>query len=1346
MGAGTSFKELEAMMQGAGNAGRGLMGDSDVYKGYRKVQEMAAVAGFLAYQANKSAAEAAVRSVESVQRSVNNSIANNPIAASYQRSGMTNDMVQADIASRISRNEADLSTYRTKFSKAQAANNSMNYSRSDAAAEYAKNSKVMLDMQEKINALTEQNGMLSKAATDLNVLHRANEQSRRFDSVRSDISAGQQNARYVRTIAVNKVFGGSFVGEAYNMMNAVRMVTNPIKNMHHKSVEASLRRKMAFDARMKSDFGNLALRAAPGGGLERMLNRASGHFARKESRTGERIRRNNMRRTKAGRKKLADDDRARRNAARQAARRSRKDAALKGLNRQKDALNKELMDALADAHNKFMLRTGGIGDFNSSPEYRRFLIHYSKKQRDFRRLDRRLNGKLLGKNRMKARRDAFGRFKSGFSGFKNRMSLINAKLTAIFSKIRMLNPLNLLKMAATKLVGIAAGALLQVIMYVAIATGALILIAFFILHFASDMINSVRTDLTGGLDTSQNWCQLILDHLYYDMGREFEQVIRDDAFSHYFTYYYIVTPYYNVPLSVDYSTFGKSWVWEEADNTSRWVIGGEITDIGEDDEFTYGNPLFTVDEGVAREYDSEGYLISANAITWQEGMGESLNTYKDISGAMEGATDMVTWGDNAAALRTEVDPRLNVFPIMAMMHTKYIDNLNYNEWVTALAYTYYMYAMSHDVAKYDSNDSFRMFRLSGNDNGLDYEEMARENEGMSGYNVNVFFHGNRIFEETHTSSTAGNKSRYSGCIVYVNSDYMGTGQSVYFFNSDVWDRKYQSTGTGCDNLYYHSAAINHDESGNYIGNGLSGQVDDTDDSHINGIYCATNVKLVQLFRRAVYEYIYSSTGDTAFGGHQTLIESSMDYIYTVNFLHELAYGEADGYRGTGVDDLCRMMGISVEDLKNIYVPPSDNHTHFYNRLGVTVNGAPGMQGYDFEFGDNKFHNPYGWRGCNDCEYISLAAPNPDDKCNCGGAKAQNIYDEAYDAILHDGACLVYHEAHGIDNSGFNNQENGGSTDIGCGWVYTCGRPTNDEVDGRPCHTHNKNGTCSRHWQCNCGRYSITDTVYVCPGHCAGHLIPSTTVIQRLSYEGLAQGDGFKTTYWLTEDDIMGENKYTDVSQTIFGLGRALGEMQGAEWDVVELRTNIRLKYGTANMPTLPEWKLFWLKRAQGWFSIFPSSGRAFFTVIGKRFVYALAGGIDFYTNNFADFLQNVFINHTGVWNAFVEYKERQWEYALENILGKEEADPMNEETLGNNDDRDMLGFQGWFAPAADYDYPTRYNRSAMSELKMFYGSFYDDSGNIIYKDSQRGFLVGVRNWKEFDVYFPEDLLNTLAQP
>lgn len=126
-------------------------------------------------------------------------------------------------------------------------------------------------------------------------------------------------------------------------------------------------------------------------------------------------------------------------------------------------------------------------------------------------------------------------------------------------------------------------------------------------------------------------------------------------------------------------------------------------------------------------------------------------------------------------------------------------------------------------------------------------------------------------------------------------------------------------------------------------------------------------------------------------------------------------------------------------------------------------------------------------------------------------------------------------------------------------------------------------------------------------------------------------------------------------------------------------------------------------------------------------------------------MQNVFINHKGVWNAFMEYQYRQAEYILEDILGYEEADPFKEETLGDGSLRDNLGFQGWFAPASDYPYPTRYNKSYMSELRTFYGSFYDESGNIIYQDPQKGFLVGVRNWKEFDVYFPEELLNALEQ-
>ena len=1326
MGVGTAFKELDAMAHGAGNAGRSLMGDSDVYQGYRKVQEMAAVIGFASYQANRASAQAAVKQVEAAQRYADNAIANNPIAAGYRGSGLTPEMIQADIASRISRNNADLISCQANLLKAQSDNNHMSYGRSNAAKEYARNSQTVLNMQNQIDALNEQNRMLSKAASDFDTLNRVNEQSKRLDSARADISAGQQNARYVQTIAVNKILGGSFVGDAYNMMNAVRMVSNPIKNMHHKSVEASLRRRMAFDEGAKARLSNLALKAAPGSGVERMLNKASGRFSRESTKTAEKINRNNMKRTKAGRKKLIDDDRARKAATRKAVRRNRRETSLRNLTLQRDMLHKELMDALADARHEFMMN-GGKGSFFSSKEYRRYLIKYSKKQDMFSKLDDRL-GK---KNRRMAKRSKKDLRKMKWQDWKNRRALRKANRRAFFAKLRELNTLNLLKTAASKVIGIAVGALLQVILYVAISTGAMILIAFFILHFASDMINSIRTDLTGELNNSQNWCQLILDHLYYDMGQEFEQVIKDDAFSHYFTYYYIVTPYYNVPLSVDYSTFGKSWIWEEADNTSRWVLSGNITDLGEDDEFTYGNPLYTVNDGAARNYDAEGYLTGTDVVVWEEGKGESLDTYKDVSGAMEGATDMVTWGNNAAKLRTEVDPRLNVFPIMAMMHTKYIDNLNYEEWVTALAYTYYMYAMSHDVAKYDSNESFRFFNLGGNDNGLNYEEMQRENAGMSGYNVNVFFHGERHFQ--HLSSGTNNNN-----YIYVNSDYMGTEQRVYLFNYNAWERKYQFAGAGCDNVYYHSAATHPDGNGGYIIEyGLSGQADDTGDNHINGIYCETNVKLVQLFRRAVYEYIYSGTGNTAFGGYQTMAESQMDYAYTVYYLHKLANGEESGYRGTDVDALCKMMGISVEYLRdNLYIPPSNSSVYFYNRLGVTVNGVPGVQGYDFKFNNNEFTHVYDWRKCPDGQYItiSLAAPNPDDKCDCGGAKAANIYDEAYSAILHDGACLVYHGASGITNN-----FDPGYSDRGCGRVYTCGGEVNArDENGNECHKHTD--SCSSHWQCNCGRYSIPDTVYVCAGHCAGHLIPSTTTVQRLSYEGLAQGDGFKTTYWLTEQDIMGENAFTDVSQTIFGLGRVLGEADDAVWDLTELRANIRAKYGTANMPTLPEWKLFWLKRAQGWFGIFPNSPRAFFTVIGKRFIYAAAGGIDFFTNNLADFLENVFINHTGVMTAL----QTQWE-DIKEALSEEKADPMNEKTLGDNDARDNLGFQGWFAPPSDYDYPTRYSQSAMSELKTFYGSFYDSNGDIIYQDPQRGFLVGVRNWKEFDVYFPEELLNALGQ-
>lgn len=1333
MGIGTAFKELDAMAQGAGNAGRSLMGDSDVYQGYNKVRKAAAVIGFATHFASRKSEEALVKRVDELQRQASSSIAANSVAAGYQGRGMSNDAIQFDISNRISDNNKQISLYNDDITSARDAISKIDFSQTDAMDEYKKQSQAIADAQNKITSYNVENEMLSKAGADFNTLDRMNRHSSSLDAARSDIAAGQQNARYVQTIAVNKLLGGSFVGDAYNTFNTARMITGQIKTMHHKSVKASLEGRIWFNEKTKAHINNLIARTTPGSGVNRILNKASRRLDKNSANTRERIRVNNLKRTKAGRKKLADDNRALRAAERRAARRGRKDASFRGLEKQKADLAREINMARAEARSNFMGKGNKTG-FYKSDEYKEFL---RKNRRKHGRLNR-LNKKIRRKSRTRA---FFSRVDSRITGVKNwfnNRTLRKTRITALFSKLRMLNPLNLLKMAASKVIGVAIGALLQVILYVAMATGAMILISFFILHFASTLINGMRTDLTGELDGSQNWCQLILDHLYYDMGQEFEQVIRDDAFSHYFTYYYIVTPYYNVPLSVDYSTFGKSWIWEEADNTSRWVVSGNITDLGEDDGFTYGNPLFTVNDGVERIYDADGYLVSANAITWEEGKGESLNTYKDVSGAMEGATDMITWGNNADKLRTNVDPRLNVFPIMAMMHTKYIDNLNYEEWVTALAYTYYMYAMSHDVAKYDSNDSFRNFNLGGNDNGVDYLEEMRENEGMSGYNVNVFFHGDREILDPRTSSSVSMAAnRYGRNYIYVNSDYMGTKQRVYFFSNQVYSRGYQSMTTGCDNAYYHSAAAGY--------GGLSGQENDISDGHTDGhtdgIYCETNVKLVQLFRRAVYEYIYSSAGDTAFSGHQALAaDSQMDYTYTVHFLHELANGTESGYMGTGVADLCTMMGISMSDLQKIYMPTGSDYTHSTGQIGVTVNGIPGVQGYDFSFGENTFKPVYEWRECNNFVTINLTEPAfPGAQgCGCGGGNACSIYDEAYDKILHNGACYVYHEVSSYVN---NNNFDSGNPSAGCGQVYTCDRSSNDtREDGMPCHTHND--SCSSHWQCNCGRYHIEDTVYVCAGHCAGHLIPSTTVIQRLSYEGLAQGDGFKTTYWITEREIMGENAYTDVSQTIFGLGRVLGEADDAMMQVTELRTNIALKYSTGGrMPTLPEWKLFWIKRAQGWFSIIPSGPRAFYTVIGKRFIYAAAGGIDFFTNNMADFLENVFINHTGVLAAIEQYNEN-----IVIALRMEAVDPMDETTShGDNNARDNLGFQGWFAPASDYDYPTRYNQSAMSELRMFYGSFYDNNGNIVYQDPQKGFLVGVRNWKEFDVYFPEELLNALGQ-
>ncbi len=167
-----------------------------------------------------------------------------------------------------------------------------------------------------------------------------------------------------------------------------------------------------------------------------------------------------------------------------------------------------------------------------------------------------------------------------------------------------------------------------------------------------------------------NYCQAIANAVTYDIGAEYTYIMDTNTERQFLNT--VVVGKYGLPCTPqETSTYDKSYVWEESDNVSTW------------------------------------------------GNGEKVFKDTYVSAIKE---------------RNSVEPNANIIPIMNMMHTKMLNEIGFEEWPSALAYCYYMYAASHSVNKYDTN-------------GVDPVKyiMIKDAEGNpSGYKLKKYGAGNGV--------------------------------------------------------------------------------------------------------------------------------------------------------------------------------------------------------------------------------------------------------------------------------------------------------------------------------------------------------------------------------------------------------------------------------------------------------------------------------------------------------------------------------------------------------------------------------------------------------------------------
>lgn len=205
--------------------------------------------------------------------------------------------------------------------------------------------------------------------------------------------------------------------------------------------------------------------------------------------------------------------------------------------------------------------------------------------------------------------------------------------------------------------------------------GGLLMLVYLVAHFisanpAASFVNRLN---------SVNYVQLIADGVSQDLATNFMEVAKADATIHFladavdsvasggaiksknaeadkvdadFTNGNITKNWYITP---NYGEIGKIWVWEEADNRTKWATNAN----------GHTQQELVYKEGFVNSDDYQGYISPRR---------------RETVGSVTA----------------------NIVPIISMMHHRYNDDITFDEYPTALGYAYYMFVQSHDLARYDN--------------------------------------------------------------------------------------------------------------------------------------------------------------------------------------------------------------------------------------------------------------------------------------------------------------------------------------------------------------------------------------------------------------------------------------------------------------------------------------------------------------------------------------------------------------------------------------------------------------------------------------------------------------------
>lgn len=752
--------------------------------------------------------------------------------------------------------------------------------------------------------------------------------------------------------------------------------------------------------------------------------------------------------------------------------------------------------------------------------------------------------------------------------------------------------------------GVVGGVVAALAVVIVCCVVVIVLIGFYALHFVSE-----GTNLQGSMNNI-NYCQAIANALQYDIGAEYTYIVKENNKRAFLDN--IVISKYGIPCTafVD-SASDTSRVWEETDNTTHWINANG----------TQGDLLF-----------GDSYYIPLEDF------------------------------------RNEVPVSANIIPIMNMMHTKMLDDITYEQWPTALAYCYYMYAMSHDVSKYDHNS----INAALNDAwGSNFMYLTDSRGDTTGFKLQKAPSGDPIWYCNNNSYIAGN-------VKYITLNQDGTYTPTY---NDVVNF---IPIEGCNNVYYHDQSddsIYHNPAAmvmasklkKYIGND---NFDDYDylDFYVNEVYPNRN-------NNAEYGKICKALGNDA-----------ENYINGIN-LHKYDYS------------------------KYVHIIPLADHM---------PNGTPIGKGYSSAI---DFHTYQSLTGDNQYSVFNLAAND--------AANAQMYCDHCkeIDYYTWEQPCGGTHKIEW--------DEDIEKWELVYEWVPTvvASTPYGDIIQ----NVYTAVDQYQTFETVHCEKWvpnNPAGKVCICEGHCGGHIHPTCDIVTMMTYEGLAQLDNFKTTYFISTRDVMGKDYSQELTKEYSVQSIINGIKAGNDGMLSELMTAYKInnpstadkeaalllialdkpmindenytrllqaRYGKMENDLVSQsiWKIYWMTAANTWFMPFPKSPTGFVNYISRKVLYHEAGIVDQAMAKlfpvFGKIADNLGLDDTIVGTTLTAINDF-------NAAIDESAE-------------DKFSFEGWIT----YDDAGKPSYSGEIDiLKSFYGDYYED-----------GYAMSFDAWESFEVNFDE---------